>query len=59
VFQIMGFEHDTIPDDGSALALFAKHAGAVLSTWETWIGVAVAAAAFFAVVRIRRYRDDS
>ena len=59
VFQIMGFEHETIPDDGSALALFAKHAAAVLSNWETWIGVAVAAAAFFAVVRIRRYRDDS
>ena len=59
VFQIMGFEHDTIPDDGSALILVAKHAGAVLSTWETWAGVAVAAAAFFAVVRIRRYRDDS
>jgi ABC-2 type transport system permease protein len=59
VFQIMGFEHDTIPDDGSALILFAKHAGAVLTTWETWAGVAAAAAAFFAVVRIRRYRDDS
>jgi ABC-2 type transport system permease protein len=59
VFKIMGFEHDTIPDDGSALVLFMKHAAAVLSTWETWIGVAVAAAAFVAVVRIRRYRDDS
>ena len=59
VFQIMGFEHDRIPDDGSALLLFMKHAAAVFTTWETWIGVAVAAAAFFAVVRIRRYRDDS
>jgi ABC-2 type transport system permease protein len=59
VFQIMGFEHAQIPDEGPALGLFAQHAGAVLAHWETWAGVAVAAAAFFAVVRIRRYRDDS
>lgn len=59
VFQIMGFEHAQIPDEGSSLTLFAKHALAVLVTWETWAGVAVAAAAYFAVVRIRRYRDDS
>ncbi|MBC8025722.1 MAG: hypothetical protein H7Y89_07010 [Steroidobacteraceae bacterium] len=59
VFQIMGFEHAQIPDEGSSLALFIKHAAAVLATWETWAGVAVAAAAFFLVVRIRRYRDDS
>ena len=59
VFKIMAFDHGNIPDDGSALILFAKHAGAVLVNWETWAGVAVAAAAFFAVVRIRRYRDDS
>ncbi len=59
VFQIIGFEHDPIPDDGAALALFAKHAAAVLMNWETWAGVAVAAAVFFAIVRIRRYRDDT
>jgi ABC-2 type transport system permease protein len=59
VFQIMGFEHGNIADEGTSLGLFAQHAAAVLTTWETWVGVAVAAAAFVAVVRIRRYRDDS
>jgi hypothetical protein len=28
-------------------------------SWKTWAGIAAAAAFFFAVVRIRRYRDDS
>jgi ABC-2 type transport system permease protein len=59
VYKIMAFEHGNIPDDGSALALFAQHAAAVLMSWKTWAGVAAAAAFFFAVVRIRRYRDDS
>lgn len=59
VYQIMGFEHGPIPDEGSSLGLFMKHAAAVLTTWETWAGVAVAVAAFFLVVRIRRYRDDN
>jgi ABC-2 type transport system permease protein len=59
VFQIIGYEHERIADGRESLALFAKHAATVLTHWETWAGVAVAAAAFFAVVRIRRYRDDS
>ncbi len=57
-FQIMDSpEFSGAGDDG--LAEFVSRAGSVLVHWETWAGIAAAVAMFVAVVRIRRYRDDS
>jgi ABC-2 type transport system permease protein len=39
--------------------LDALHLGAMFTSLEMWIGVAVAAAMAFATIRIRRYRDDA
>jgi len=43
----------------SPLGSFVGHVGNVFTSYQTWLGVLVAAAMFVAVVRIRRYRDDS
>jgi ABC-2 type transport system permease protein len=57
VFQIIGFGSNGTPDD--ALGETLRHMVPVYTDSETWLGVLAAAALFFAVVRIRRYRDDS
>jgi ABC-2 type transport system permease protein len=43
----------------SVLGFFAARVGRVFAAPETWMGIVAAAVMFFAVVRIRRYRDDS
>ena len=58
-YQIMAFDEKHVPEGGSALALFAERSWVMLTHWETWAGAAVAVLFFLAVVRIRRYRDDS
>ena len=46
--------------DGSpALGVFLQHVARVFTHYETWLGLLVAAAFIVAVIRIRRYRDDS
>jgi hypothetical protein len=57
VFQVMDFHG---PDsDGETLGVFVQHVGRVFANYETWLGVLVAGAFIVAVIRIRRYRDDS
>ena len=41
------------------LGEFLRHLGNVFVSGEMWLGTLAAAGIFFAVVRIRRYRDDS
>jgi ABC-2 type transport system permease protein len=56
LFMIMDFE------DGArepTLAAALEHVGRVFTHYETWLGVLVAAGFLVAVIRIRRYRDDS
>jgi ABC-2 type transport system permease protein len=56
LFMIMDLEdgrHE--PTLGAALG----HIGRVFTHYETWLGVLVAAGFLVAVIRIRRYRDDS
>jgi ABC-2 type transport system permease protein len=56
LFMIMEFEEGTRePTLGAAL----EHIGRVFTHYETWLGVLVAAGFLVAVIRIRRYRDDS
>ena len=57
-FFVMKFPEgndDTVP----SLAEFLSHVARVFTHYETWLGVLVAAAFLVAVIRIRRYRDDS
>jgi ABC-2 type transport system permease protein len=58
VFQVMDVDHMNPANDGALGALVA-HVGKVFVHYETWLGVLAAAAMFIAVVRIRRYRDES
>jgi len=56
VFQIIGQNvHGDDPNLGSIVAAI----GHVFMSIETWLGVIVAGVAFVAIVRMRRYRDDS
>jgi ABC-2 type transport system permease protein len=59
VFRLMDFDraHDLATEE--ALSVFVGHVGRVFASYETWLGVLVAAAMFVAVVRIRRFRDDN
>jgi ABC-2 type transport system permease protein len=59
LFEIMGFHETNMVDTENALGIFMSHVGNVFTHYETWLGVLAAAAMFVAVVRIRRYRDDS
>jgi hypothetical protein len=43
----------------TALGDFMELIGRVFAHYETWLGVLVAVAFLVAVIRIRRYRDDS
>jgi ABC-2 type transport system permease protein len=57
-FMIMRFperDGDSLPTLGE----FLSHVARVFTHYETWLGVLVAAAFVVAVIRIRRYRDDS
>lgn len=58
VFEVMDFETSTgggVP----SLGAFLEHVGRVFVHPETWVSIVVAAAMVVAVIRIRRYRDDS
>jgi ABC-2 type transport system permease protein len=59
VFEIMDFHEANMVDTENALGIFVSHVGNVFTHHETWLSVLAAAAMFVAVVRIRRYRDDS
>ena len=59
VYEIMAVNQSQAMEANSALGLFAQRVGVALVHWETWAGIAVAVVLFAAVVRIRRYRDDS
>jgi len=59
VFEVMDFERMGNSDGAPTLGSFLEHVGRVFVHPETWVSVVVAAAMFVAVVRIRRYRDDS
>jgi len=56
VFEVIGFGD---PRQVESLSDFAAGAGRVFTNYETWLGVLAAAALLFAVIRIRRYRDDA
>jgi ABC-2 type transport system permease protein len=58
VYVVMAKDHDHF-EFHSVLGFFAARVGRVFAEPKTWIAIAVAAAMFFAVVRIRRYRDDN
>jgi ABC-2 type transport system permease protein len=57
VFHLMGFggKGDSI----DSLSQLVAGVGNVFANYETWLGVLAAGCFFFAIVRIRRYRDDS
>jgi hypothetical protein len=57
LFQVMDIQsvRDTSPNLGD----LASHVAKVFISGEAWLGVLAAAGFFIAVVRIRRYRDDS
>jgi ABC-2 type transport system permease protein len=57
-FKVMGFPEG---DDsvGPSLVEFLGHVGRVFTHPETWLGVLAALAFIVAVIRIRRYRDDT
>lgn len=59
--EIMDFSSRSFGDDGDlpALGELASHIVRVFTSYETWVGVAVAAAFIFVTIRIRRVRDDS
>jgi ABC-2 type transport system permease protein len=58
VYVVMAKDNDHL-EFHSALGFFAGRVGRVFAEPKTWIGIVVAAAMYYAVVRIRRYRDDS
>jgi ABC-2 type transport system permease protein len=58
IFQIIGEGDNHYESGAPSLADMAGRIGAVLTHWETWAGVAAAAALIAATIRIRRYRDD-
>jgi ABC-2 type transport system permease protein len=58
VFMVMDLPRGEV-DDGAPLAMFVQHVAKVFVHYETWLGVLAAVAIFAAVIRIRRYRDDS
>jgi ABC-2 type transport system permease protein len=58
VFMVMKLpEHDS--DSMQSLGEFLSHVGRVFAHPATWLGVLVAVGFIVAVIRIRRYRDDS
>jgi ABC-2 type transport system permease protein len=59
VFEVMDFERMGNSDGVPSLGSFLEHVGRVFVHPETWVSVVVAAAMFIAVIRIRRYRDDT
>jgi ABC-2 type transport system permease protein len=58
MFIVMDFPRGDIQAD-QPLAAFLGHVSRVFIHPETWLGVLAAAAFLVAVIRIRRYRDDS
>ncbi len=60
-FQVMGMDNFRTggSEAGPSLGEFVSHVAKVFTSGEAWLGVLVAAGLFIAVVRIRRYRDDS
>ena len=59
VYRLLNLDSMRDSPGGSPLVEFIGHVGNVFVSYETWLGVLVAAVMFVAVVRIRRYRDDS
>jgi len=59
VFEIVNFEPSPNITADTALAEVVRHVGRVFIHPETWFGLLAAAAMIFAVIRIRRYRDDN
>jgi ABC-2 type transport system permease protein len=58
-FQIMAHGDNQSHSMATALGDFMELIGRVFAHYETWLGVLVAVAFLVAVIRIRRYRDDS
>jgi ABC-2 type transport system permease protein len=58
MFMVMDFPRGDLQAD-QPLASFLAHVSRVFIHPETWLGVLAAAAFLVAVIRIRRYRDDS
>jgi ABC-2 type transport system permease protein len=56
LFMIMDFEEGAREP---TLAAALEHIGRVFTQYETWLGVLAAVGFLVAVIRIRRYRDDS
>jgi ABC-2 type transport system permease protein len=56
VFQVIG---QNLRGDDPSFGNIVGAIGHVFLSIETWLGVIVAGAAFVAIVRMRRYRDDS
>ena len=59
VFRLLDLDSAREVAGVSPLAEFLRHVALVFTHYETWLGVLVAAAFLVAVIRIRRYRDDS
>ena len=59
VYDVMDFNSMGNSNGPPTLGEFLEHVGNVFVHPETWVSVIVAAAMFVAVIRIRRYRDDS
>lgn len=57
VFQVMDLHGSG--DAGPTLGVFVQHVAYVFTHYETWLGVLAAAGFIIAVIRMRRYRDDS
>jgi hypothetical protein len=59
VFRLLDLDSARESAGIQPLGEFLRHVGNVFASYETWLGVFVAVVMFAAVVRIRRYRDDS
>ncbi len=59
VYQLLDLDSMRDTAGASPLGEFVGHVGNVFASYETWLGVLAAAVIMVAVVRIRRYRDDS
>ena len=57
--DLMDFTRFEGGNDMPGLGELLSHIGRVYQSYETWVGVAVAAAFIVVTIRIRRFRDDS
>ncbi|HET9863346.1 MAG TPA: hypothetical protein VFP37_07865 [Steroidobacteraceae bacterium] len=59
VFRLLDLDSAREGAGVNELAEFLRHVGRVFTHYETWLGVLAAVGILLAVIRIRRYRDDS